>query len=157
MNEYRFGDLKIGQTESFEVQITKEMEDRFRELTGDVNPLHRDDSFARETGDGKFKGHIAFGMLTASFYSTLAGVYLPGKNSLIHSLDIKFQKPVYAGDRLSVRGEVADKQDGLKLIRVKAVIRNQNNESVSRAEIKILVMEQQCRDGILGNSPGTQN
>lgn len=140
MNEYRFCDLMIGQAESFEVQVTKDMEDRFRELTGDINPLHRDDSFAGDVGDGKFSGHVAFGMLTASFYSTLAGVYLPGKYSLIHSLDIKFQKPVYAGDRLVVRGEVVDKQEGLKLIRVKAVIKNDRDESVSRAEMKILVL-----------------
>ncbi len=140
MNEYRFCDLMIGQAESFEVQVTKDMEDRFRELTGDINPLHRDDSFASDVGDGKFSGHVAFGMLTASFYSTLAGVYLPGKYSLIHSLDIKFQKPVYAGDRLAVRGEVVDKQESLKLIRVKAVIKNDRDESVSRAEMKILVL-----------------
>lgn len=141
MNEYRYEDLKIGQTESFEIQVTEDMEERFRELTGDINPLHRDDSFARDIGEGKFKGHVTFGMLTASFYSTLAGVYLPGKNSLIHSLDIKFQKPVYAGDKLVVSGEVVDKQDGLKLIQVKAVIRNERNESVSRAAIKILVLK----------------
>lgn len=141
MNEYRYEDIEVGQAESFEVQVTEAMEDRFRELTGDINPLHRDDSFARNIGEGKFKGHVAFGMLTASFYSTLAGVYLPGKNSLIHSLDIKFLKPVYAGDKLVVRGEVVDKQDGLKLIMVKSVIKNQKNESVSKAEIKILVME----------------
>lgn len=141
MNEYRYEDLKIGQTESFEIQVTEDMEERFRELTGDINPLHRDDSFARDIGEGKFKGHVTFGMLTASFYSTLAGVYLPGKNSLIHSLDIKFQKPVYAEDKLVVSGEVVDKQDGLKLIQVKAVIRNERNESVSRAAIKILVLK----------------
>lgn len=141
MNEYRYEDLKIGQTESFEIQVTEDMEERFRELTGDINPLHRDDSFARDIGEGKFKGHVTFGMLTASFYSTLAGVYLPGKNSLIHSLDIKFQKPVYAGDKLVVCGEVVDKQDGLKLIQVKAVIKNERNESVSRAAIKILVLK----------------
>lgn len=141
MNEYQFSDLKIGQEDSFEVQVTKDMEDCFRELTGDINPLHRDDSFARNIGDGKFRGHVVFGMLTASFYSTLVGVYLPGKNSLIHSLDIKFQKPVYVGDRLIVHGKVIDKQDGLKLIRVKAVIKNEKNESVSGAAIKILVLE----------------
>ena len=141
MNEYRYEDLKIGQAESFEIQVTEEMEERFRELTGDINPLHRDDSFAKDIGEGKFKGHVVFGMLTASFYSTLAGVYLPGKNSLIHSLDIKFQKPVYAGDKLTGCGEVVDKQDGLKLIQVKAVIKNERNESVSKASIKILVLK----------------
>ena len=92
-------------------------------------------------GGRKFKGHVCFGMLTASFYSTLAGVYLPGKYSLIHSLNIKFQKPVYAGDKLAVTGEIVDKQDGLKLILVKAEIKNQKLQSVSKAAIKVLCLE----------------
>ena len=76
MNSYRFDDLSIGMSEQFKRQITEEMENRFRELTGDVNPLHYDDSFARER---QFPAHVTFGMLTASLYSTLAGVYLPGE------------------------------------------------------------------------------
>lgn len=140
MNEYRFCDLKIGQTECFEVTVTKEMEDAFRKITGDTNPLHQSDDFAMEIGQGKFNGHVAFGMLTASFYSTLAGVYLPGKNSLIHSLDIKFQKPVYAGDKLTVSGEIVNKQDELKLIQIKAVIKNERQQNVSKADMKVLVM-----------------
>lgn len=141
MNKYVFSELTVGHTESFEVVVTKEMEDAFRSITGDLNPLHQDDVFARQAGNGKFKGHVCFGMLTASFYSTLAGVYLPGEHSLIHSLDIKFQKPVYAGDKLVVTGEIADKEDGLKLILVKAQIKNQRAQSVSKAAIKILCLE----------------
>lgn len=141
MNEYVYTELIVGHTESFEVVVTKQMEDAFRNITGDFNPLHQDDAFACQAGNGKFKGHVCFGMLTASFYSTLAGVYLPGKNSLIHSLDIKFQKPVYAGDKLTVTGEIADKEDGLKLILVKAQIKNQRAQSVSKATINIICME----------------
>lgn len=141
MNEFLYKELYIGQKETFNVEITEELENNFRKITGDVNPLHQDDTFAEEVGQGRFKSHVSFGMLTASFYSTLAGVYLPGKYSLIHSLDIKFQKPVYAGDKLTVIGEIIDKQDELKLIQVKAVIKNQNAQSVSKADMKILVMK----------------
>ena len=141
MNEYNFSDLIIGHTERFEVIVTKEMEDCFRNITGDINPLHQDDVFACRSGKGKFKGHVCFGMLTASFYSTLAGVYLPGKHSLIHSLDIKFQKPVYVGDQLTVSGKITDKQNELQLILIKAEIRNQKSQSVSRATIKVLCLE----------------
>lgn len=141
MNEYFFRDLYLGQSESFRVEVTKELEDDFRKMTGDVNPLHSSDDFAEEIGDGKFRSHVTFGMLTASFYSTLAGVYLPGKYSLIHSLDIKFQKPVYAGDKLTVSGEIVSKQDELKLIQIKATIKNQNSQNVSKADIKVLVMK----------------
>lgn len=140
MNEYIFSELAVGHVESFEVTITKEMEDSFRNMTGDINPLHQDDEFARKIGNGKFDSHVCFGMLTASFYSTLAGVYLPGKHSLIHSLDIKFQKPVYAGDKLIITGEIVDKQDELKLIHVKAGIKNQKSQSVSKAAMKVLCL-----------------
>lgn len=141
MNEYLFSELSIGHTESFHITVTEEMENSFRNITGDINPLHQDDAFACQIGDGKFERHVCFGMLTASFYSTLAGVYLPGKYSLIHSLDIKFQKPVYAGDTLTVTGKLVDRQEELKLILVRAEIRNQKSQSVSKATIKILCLK----------------
>ena len=89
---------------------------------------------------GNFKGHVAFGMLTASLYSTVAGMYLPGKYSLIHSFDeISFMKPVFVGDELNIYAEVIDKDVALKMIRLKIVIKNQENKKVSRAKMKVLV------------------
>lgn len=142
MNEYCFDDIRIGQTEGFQKEITVGMEDSFREITGDINPLHRDDAFAVEVGDGKFNNHVSFGMLTASLYSTLGGVYLPGKYSLIHSIDhISFKKPVFAGDVLTVTGTVKEKYDDLKLICVSVKITNQDGQVVSKADMKILVLK----------------
>lgn len=142
MNEYTYSDLEIGQAESFSKEITVEMEEQFRQITGDINPLHRDDVYAEEIGNGKFKSHVTFGMLTASLYSTLAGVYLPGKYSLIHSIEnISFKKPVYAGDVLTVSGVVNGKQDDFKLIRVSARITNSDGKVVSKADMKILVQK----------------
>ena len=142
MNEYKFADISVGMKESFEKVITLEIENAFREISGDDNPLHRDDEFAREIGNGKFSGHAAFGMLTASFYSTMAGMYLPGKYSLIHSFDeISFMKPVFVGDKLTITGEVVEKEEELKLIRLKVIIKNQDNKTVSRAKMKVLVLQ----------------
>lgn len=142
MNDYSFHNIQIGQTESFEKEMTLEMENSFRKITGDINPLHQDDNFAIETGNSKFKSHISFGMLTASLYSTLAGVYLPGKYSLIHSFDhLNFQNPVFVGDLLTVTGIVKEKQEELKLLVVKAKIKNQNHKIVSTASMKILVQK----------------
>lgn len=138
MNTYTFDEIPMGLTCRFERQITTEMEDTFRGISGDENPLHKYDQFAQKAG---FSGHIAFGMLTASLYSTLCGMYLPGKNSLIHSMDLKFLQPVFAGDTLMVEGVVADKQEGLKLISLKAKIVNQGGKCVSKANIKVLVLQ----------------
>lgn len=142
MNEYKFEEITVGQTGIFQKTITVEMENLFRQITGDENPLHRDDAFAMEIGGGKFKSHIAFGLLTASFYSTLAGVYLPGKYSLIHSIDhIKLKSPVYVGDTLTIKGTVEEKTEALKLIAVFAEIKNQNQKIVSTARMKIIVQK----------------
>lgn len=142
MNEYTLTEIEAGMNASFQKLMTKEMEDCFRTISGDKNPLHQDDLFAREVSDGKFVGHAAFGMLTASLYSTIAGMYLPGKYSLIHSFDeLSFLKPVFVGDTLTVEGRVVDKDESLRLIRLKVTIKNQKDETVSRAKMKVLVMK----------------
>ncbi len=142
MREYNFADIEIGLQESFSREITSEMENKFRQISGDENPLHMDDSFAYEISGGKYSNHVTFGMLTASLYSTLAGMYLPGKYSLIHSLEnLSFQHPVFTGDKLTVEGKVVDKDESLHLLRIKAVIKNQNNRTVSKAMMKVMVMQ----------------
>ena len=142
MNEYKYADIKLGTKEFFQKTITIDMENKFREITGDLNPLHYDDIYAKEVSDGKYNNHVCFGMLTASLYSTLAGMYLPGKYSLIHSLeDLSFKAPVFCGDELTISGEVIDKIDLLKLIIIKLTIKNQNHKTVSNAKMKVIVLK----------------
>jgi 3-hydroxybutyryl-CoA dehydratase len=109
------------------------MMDAFEKLSGDVNPLHRDASFAMERG---YPGRVVYGMLTASLYSALAGVYLPGKYCLLRSVDSKFLKPVFIGDELTVTGEVAEVHADLGVAAIKAAITNQRGEKVSRAVLQ---------------------
>ena len=134
MNEYRYEDIRIGHKESFTVTLTEEMMASFKDITKDVNPLHNDEEYARSKGH---RGRVAFGMLTASFLSTLAGVYLPGKRSLIHEVKIKFAKPVYIGDTLTVEGIVEEKNDTYSLLMVKVTIRNGDGDKVCRAKMQI--------------------
>ena len=142
MNEYTYNEIDINHTERFKIVITQEMEDCFRHITGDLNPMHSDDEFVKEVSSGKFKKHICFGMLTASLYSTFAGMYLPGKYSLIHSLEsVDFKMPVYVGDELTVSGIVKEKQDGLNLIIIDIIIRNQDGKVVSKTRMKNLVQK----------------
>lgn len=132
MNRYTIEELHPGMEAHFSTQITEEMIDKFTEISGDINPLHRDGAFARAKG---YPARVAYGMLTASFYSTLAGVYIPGENCLLMEVDSKFTAPVYAGDSLTISGEVVEVDERFNTIRVKARIRNQNGKTVSRASI----------------------
>ena len=133
MKKYTFSEIYVGLRETFEQQISIEMENAFREMSGDNNPLHRDDVYAREISAGKYPVHVSFGMLTASLYSTLAGMYLPGAYSLLN--------PVFVGDVLFVEGEVTDKDESLYLIRLNACIHNQEKRKVSKAKMKIIVLK----------------
>lgn len=138
MNTYTFDEIKIGQRESFSVTVTEAERDKFREITGDVNPLHNDPEYARSMGHEKC---VAFGMLSAAYLSTLAGVYLPGKKSLIQKTEVSFRKPVYVGDTLVITGEVTDKNDTFKIIEVKTEIKNQDGVKVVKGKMEIAVAE----------------
>ncbi len=116
MNHYTFEEIKTGMEEQFSVTITEQMMQQFQEMTGDVNPLHCDETFAKEKG---FDKKVAYGMLTASFLSTMAGVYLPGENSLIQSVEVKFVKPVFPGEEITFTGKVSEVNDTFRFLVLK--------------------------------------
>jgi len=133
MNEYRWPDLAVGASAAFDVVVTEEMLDGFAAISGDHNPLHMDAAFGQASG---FSGRVVFGLLTASFYSQLIGIHLPGKHALLHGIDVEFKSPAYIGDRLSVSGEIIYLNDAYHRLEVKARIVNQNGKVVSKATIR---------------------
>ena len=136
MNKYTYEEINIGQKEGFSVTVTEKMRDAFREMTGDVNPLHNDPEYAKSKGHEKC---VAFGMMTASFLSTLAGVYLPGEKSLIKSTTVNFRKPVYIDDELYIEGEVSEKNDTFNMITLKVTITNQDKVKVVKGTMEVFV------------------
>jgi len=139
MNEYKFFDILIGIEESFQVKVDASKMDKFLDISNDVNPLHIDSNYAKEKG---FSNRVVYGLLTASFYSTLVGVYLPGKHCILQGIDIHFYKPVYVNDTLMVSGKVSYINEAYKQIEIKATITNEDNKKVSKATIKVGVMDE---------------
>ncbi len=139
MNNYSYEDIKVGMEESFVSEVTEESLSLFRTLTKDENPLHNDSEYAKKLG---YRDKVAYGMLTASFLSTLAGVYLPGRRSLIHSVETKMTRPVYVGDELTIIGEVVEKSESLPVFTMNVTIRNQANELVLRGRMQIGVSDE---------------
>ena len=88
-------DLSIGQAASYTRTITESDIQQFGAVSGDLNPLHFDEDYAKTT---IFRGRIAHGMLSASFLSTVLGTQLPGAGSIFLSATIRFQAPVRIGD-----------------------------------------------------------
>lgn len=134
MNKYKLKDLKVGMKASFDVVITSEMQTYFQKISGDINPLHTDEEYAVQNN---YLGKVVYGMLTASLYSKLVGVYMPGKYCLLQECKISFRSPVYILDKLTIVGTVKEIYNELNRITVKAEIINQNGKKVSNATLDI--------------------
>ena len=94
----RIEDFEPGQHVTFTKTFTDADIQRFVEITGDVNPLHVDDAFAASTPFGR---RVLHGMLTASIFSTMVGMLLPGTGAIYRSQTLAFLKPVYVGDTVT--------------------------------------------------------
>ena len=92
---YYMEDLKPGMSESFSRTVTERDIQLFGEISGDMNPAHFDEEWAKKT---IFKGRIAHGVLTASYISTVLGMKMPGPGTIFVALGTQFKAPVRIGD-----------------------------------------------------------
>lgn len=97
--------LTVGQTYQKDVVITKEKVELFAKASGDFNPLHLDEEFARGT---RFGRRIAHGMLTGGIISGIMGTEFPGYGTIYLSQTLKFLRPVYMDDVLNFKIEVQE-------------------------------------------------
>ncbi len=137
-NDFALEDLQVGQQEQFTVSITADKQALFTILSGDVNPIHLDTEYAQAKG---FDDCVVYGMCTASFYSTLVGVYLPGKRCLFLEACIQWPRPVYIGDTLKITGVIKSIDTRFRIAELGSKITNQHGKIVSKAKLKIKVLE----------------
>jgi acyl dehydratase len=141
MNEYTYDQITVGQEEWFTVLLSREHMTMFAEISGDINPLHTDAEYAKSKG---FSDKVAYGMLTASFLSTLAGVYLPGKYCLIQEVSVSFTNPIIPTPNhpaeLTVKGKVTAKQDIYRRVTLSVRILN-GDETILRGKMVVGLMD----------------
>ncbi|MCQ6279265.1 MaoC family dehydratase [Bacillus sp. EB600] len=133
--ELMYEDIQIGDMAVFSKTITDFDIYQFAGLTGDFNPMHIDNEFAKKTF---FEERIAHGLLTGSFISTVLGMKLPGPNSIYLSQNFKFTAPVKIGDTVKATVEVVEKRDDKKIIKLKTQVLNQRQEMVVDGEAVVM-------------------
>lgn len=95
-----FDELSVGQTaEATHVVGVADIE-AFAAVSGDVNPVHMDEDYARTT---TFGGRIAHGMLAAAYISAVLGNDLPGPGAIYLTQSLRFRRPVKIGDPVTAR------------------------------------------------------
>jgi len=121
-------------------EITKTIEqtdiDAFADLTGDHNPVHVDEEFAKTS---RFGRRIAHGMLTASLISSVLANKLPGAGSVYLGQTLQFVAPVFPGDAVTARVTVKEIREGKPIVKLETICVNQRDEIVIRGEATVLV------------------
>jgi len=123
-------------------EITKTIEqadvDSFADLTGDHNPIHVDEEFAKTT---RFGRRIAHGMLTASLISSVLANKLPGEGSVYLGQTLKFVAPVFPGDTITARITVKEIREDKPIVKLETICINQHGEIVIRGEATVLATD----------------
>jgi 3-hydroxybutyryl-CoA dehydratase len=134
--DLKFEDIKKGDTAFFTVTVTENDLKKFAELSGDYNPLHTDEEYAKKT---EFNGRVIHGMFLGALVSRFVGMELPGKKALLLKETLEFKKPTRVGDILTVQGTVIHKSESLSLLELSMEIRNQKELlAIGSAFVRVL-------------------
>lgn len=129
-----FDEIAVGDQASFSKTITEADIHSFSAVSADFNPIHVDEVYATTSALGKkMGGRIAQGMLSASMFSTLVGMYLPGKGALYVSQTCNFKRPVKIGDTLRAECVVLEKMEKNR-VRMTTRCVNQHGDVVVEGE-----------------------
>lgn len=134
----RFEEIGVGSKASLSKTITEEDVKLFSTITGDYNPLHLDEEYAKKT---IFKGRVVHGLLSAGLISAVLGTRLPGPGSIYLSQTLKFTAPVRIGDTVTCEVEVIEKLEEKKLLRLKTTCRRHDGISVIEGEATLRLPE----------------
>lgn len=117
-------EIQIGDWASVSKTITETDVYLFAGISGDFNPMHCNEEYAKVT---PFKTRIAHGALAMSLMAPVLGQKLPGLGTIAVETNTRYLAPVFFGDTIRAVGEVADKDEAKNLVYMKFTWTNQNN------------------------------
>ena len=130
-----FSDIGIGMITRQTFFVSEERVRAFAELTGDMNPVHLDEEFAKSTQFGR---RIAHGMLVSSFISKVLGRDFPGDGTIYVAQKVRFRRPVFIGDTVVVEVEVTEKNEEKRRLILRTDVINESGEKVIIGEAEVM-------------------
>ncbi len=134
LNNQTYSEIIVGQTATLVKQLTQNDITLFGYMSGDVNPAHFNHEYAKNT---IFKGVIAHGMWGGSLISTVLGTKLPGPGTIYLAQSLKFSRPIYIGDEITVTVTVIEKKEKNRLV-LECKCVNQKNETVTSGIAEVI-------------------
>jgi len=123
----RIDQMQVGDAAEFAKTVTETDIYLYAGITGDFNPAHVNEAYAKNTF---FKTRIAHGMLTAGFISAIIANQLPGPGTIYLKQELSFLAPVRIGDTITARVEVLELNIEKNRVRLKTTCSNQDGVSV---------------------------
>lgn len=124
-------ELKVRETAAFAKTISETDIYLYAGITGDFNPAHINEEYAKNTF---FKTRIAHGMIAAGLISTLLGTKLPGPGTIYLQQSLNFLAPVRIGDTITARVEIIEMETEKNRVRLKTVCLNQDGTEILDGE-----------------------
>jgi 3-hydroxybutyryl-CoA dehydratase len=137
--QYKFGltydELEIGMKASFTKTISETDVYLFSAISGDFNPMHVDEEFAKNTPFGK---RIAHGAVPQGLIGNVLGMKLPGLGTILVEASTRFKAPTYFGDTITASAEIIEKLEEKRRVRLKLLWTNQNGQTVATGEAVVI-------------------
>jgi len=130
-------DLRIGDSFSVDRIVTDELVRKFAELSGDFNPLHLDDDYAKTKRFGRRIGH---GMLSGAFISAVLGYEFKERKVVYLSQTLRFTAPVFIDDTVTATATVSHIREDKPVVTLATVCANQNGEILVKGEAVVMVL-----------------
>ena len=138
LENVEFRGLRVGDEAFDEKIVTLEDVQTFANVTGDHNPVHLDEDYAKDT---MFKKCIAHGMLSAGLISKVIGTQLPGYGTIYLGQTLNFKKPVYIGDTITTVVSIKKINPEKKILILDTYCKNQKDKVVLEGEATVMLTD----------------
>lgn len=130
-----YDEIEVGMKASFTKTITETDVYLFASISGDFNPIHIDEEFAKKT---PFGTRIAHGALPQSLIAPVLGTKLPGLGTIAIEVSSRFKAPTYFGDTITATAEVVEKMEAKKRVKLKLLWTNQHGATVAAGMAEVI-------------------
>ncbi|HYQ18673.1 MAG TPA: MaoC/PaaZ C-terminal domain-containing protein [Polyangiaceae bacterium] len=133
--QHRIDELSEGSKASVTFTVTAQQMRQFAEISGDFNPLHTDESFARAKG---YEGPVVYGALLVAKVSQLIGMELPGRDSVWASIALDFRRPLFVGQEAEAEGTVTSVHRATGMVELALALRA-NGKVLAKGKAEVVL------------------
>ncbi len=129
--------MKVGDTFSTSREVTDELVRAFADLSGDYNPIHLDEDYAKTT---RFGQRIAHGMLSGAFISAVLGHEFGERKIVYLSQTMRFTAPAFIGDTITTTATIKSIREDKPVITIETTCTKQTGEVTLTGKAVVMIL-----------------